>query len=118
MASNEDTGLFMPDEYDAEIKRLETEKKARIEELKEPKAQRRRQVRRAQIIGRGFVRGRYLLDKALLGRAREVAGENESWLFGKEILKLDGWTVNQNNGEWTPPALDAAYLDDDKKALD
>ena len=79
MASDEDAGLFMPDEYDAEIERLQSEKK----EFKEPKAKRRRQVRRAQIIGRGFVRGRYLLDKGssrgalMRSPARTKAGGSE-----------------------------------------
>ena len=30
MASDENAGLFMPDEYDAEIERLKSEKEARI----------------------------------------------------------------------------------------
>ena len=113
MASDEDTGLFMPDEYDAEIKRLETEKKARIEELREPKAQRRRQVRRAQIIGRALVRTRCGLHQSHLVSAREVAGDNESWLFGNELLKLDGWTVDPN-GQWKPPEIKVSDLDDTK----
>ena len=92
MASDENAGLFMPDEYDAEIERLKSEKEARIWEFKEPTAQRRRQVRRAQIISRAFVRGRYLMDEGLLARAREVVGDDERWLFGEELLKLDAWS--------------------------
>lgn len=113
MASDEDAGLFMPDEYDAEIKRLETEKKARIEELKEPKAQRRRQVRRAQIIGRTFVRVKYMLDQHFLAKVREDAGNDDRWLFGEELLKLDAWSLNEKE-QWSPPELEAVYLDDTK----
>ena len=44
---------------------------------------------------------------------REVVGDDERWLFGEELLKLDAWSLNEK-GQWSPPELKAAYLDDTK----
>ena len=115
MASDEDAaGLFTPDEYDAEIERLKLDKAARIQELKEPKQKRRRQVRRAQILGRAYVQ-LYVVDPKLLARAREHAGDDEGWLFGEWLLGSDGWSPQQN-GNYAPPELSLDDLND--KTLD
>ena len=110
MATDADVGLFTPDEYDAEIERLQRDRDARLEELNEPKEKRRRQVRRAQILGRAYVQ-LYAVDQKLLARAHEHAGDDERWLFGEKLLELDGWS-KQQNGNFMPPQLSLADLDD------
>ena len=112
MASDEDAGLFTPDEYDAEIERLKRERDARMKELNEPKAKLRRQVRRAQILGRVFALHRIPLEEQNLPAICQVAGDDESWLFGPGLLELDGWTLTEDGKTRRPPSFSLDDLND------
>ena len=120
MEKVESDTLDTPEKIDAEIERLKTERKAMLEQLKDPVQTNRRHVRRAQIVGRTLLseKWRTPLNPELLSSVRECAGDEGRWLFEEQILKLDGWLEKGEKGrpaEWLPPALTQDDLDDHRK---
>ena len=92
---------WTPDDYDAEIRRLEAERDELQVKLANPDERERRRQRRAQILSAWAVT-RFTWPPEQLDELRKAAGD-EHGLFDLKLLKLDGWTRN-NKGSWTAPS--------------
>ena len=96
-----ETGAWTPETYDAEIRRLQKERDKLRETLNDPKQRSRRWKRRAQILG-DWATPKFTWPDDEVDDLRDAADEDEQWLFDPQLLKLDGWT-RDDQGVWTAP---------------
>lgn len=94
---------WTPEDYDKEISRLRQERDQVKKLLDDPQQQKQRRTRRAQIVGDYATRSVFWKD-AQMGGIREIAAETgEDWLFTDRLLKHDGWSHDDDKGNWRPP---------------
>ena len=98
-----DAGIWTPESYDAEIRRLEGERDKLRKTLEDPEQRSERGKRRAQILG-DWATSRFTWPDDQMDGLRTAAGEEEQWLFEPQLLELDGWT-RTDKGNWTAPKV-------------
>ena len=78
------------EDYDREIKRLESERAQKLTE--DPEQRKQRRIRRTQILG-DYAAEAFSWSEELLDAIRKVAARtDEGWLFEMPLLESDGWT--------------------------
>ena len=100
-----DDSVWTPDDYDAEIHRLEAERDELRAKLDDHEEQENRRQRRAQLLG-DWATTRFTWPPNQLAELRTAAGD-EKWLFDLKLLKLDGWTLD-DKGHWKAPKAPTA----------
>ena len=97
----DEAGAWTPEDYDAEIRRLQDEKDKLRKTLDDPEQRGKRWKRRAQIFGDWAI-PKFTWTDEHMDELRAAAGEQEQWLLDKQLLELDGWT-GIDKGKWKAP---------------
>ena len=88
------------EEFDAEIERLQAERKRLTFLRSDPDQRQAREARRDQVLAR-WLRG-MRLTAANMDAIRQVAGDRDGWMFEPDWLEADGW-VSRDEGGWMGP---------------
>lgn len=94
---------WTPEEYDKEIARLQQERDQLKKLLDDPEQQKLRRTRRTQIVGDYATRFIFWTDAQIDGIRKVAAESDEDWLLKAGLLKHDGWSHDDDKGNWHPP---------------
>ncbi len=103
MADN-DAREWTLEDYDKEITHLQQERDQVKKLIDDPKEQKERRTRRAQIVGDYVTRSRIPWANDHMDGIRQVAAKtDEDWLFKPHWLLIDSWSHDDGTGNWCPP---------------